>query len=46
MELRIMIVLCILNFEVLEPAGQFRDMRACEELFRHPKMPFVAIRSL
>lgn len=46
MELRIMVVLLILNFEILEPFGEFRDMKASEELFRHPQVPYVGLKAL
>ncbi len=46
MELRIIVVLVILNLEVLQLPEELRTMQASEQLFRRPKMPFARLRAL
>ena len=46
MELRIIVVLVILNLEVLQLPEELRSMEASEQLFRRPKMPFAKLRVL
>ncbi|KAI1359418.1 cytochrome P450 [Xylaria arbuscula] len=45
-EFRIAVALLILNFEFLELPEEYKTMRACESIFRHPEAPFVRIRPL
>lgn len=45
-EIRIMVVLLILNFEFLELAEEYATMSCHESMFREANVPYVNIRPL
>ncbi|KAH6950939.1 cytochrome P450 [Fusarium avenaceum] len=46
MEVRIMIVMLIISFEIQELPSELKSMRAFEAVFRQPQQPFVSIKGL
>jgi hypothetical protein len=46
MELKIMVVMLVLNFEFLPLPEQYRSMAATEKVFREPDFPFARMRAL
>lgn len=45
-ELRIMVVLLILNFEFQELPDKYKPMGAIEKIFRQPEFPYAKLKAL
>ena len=46
MELKIMVVMLVLNFEFLPLPEEYKSMAATEKAFREPDFPFARMRAL